>query len=156
MQEIEEELALILYCHDKKEITYAQVIDWVGQRYKDHSIFQAIMNESTCIADVINLLRQKYSLISLGESVLLSKIAAEYFEEELSIIEAVSATYDLLNIEGEGKHELSSTLYRLVDDFPNESRREYSVRAKNSDFSLLLKKYDSGEYEKIYKRVFKT
>jgi len=153
--EIEDEIALILYCNRNRKLSYEQLISWVGTRYNENLTFQTIMNESTCISDVFDLLRVKYSFFNLTEELLLSKIACEYSNGELTIIEAVSAAYNLLNSDGDGNHELSLTLYRLVDDYESESMNQYIVRAKNSDFGVLLAKYDTGGYEKIYSRVFK-
>ena len=151
--EIEEELSLIFYLIRNREFDYQQLINWVGKRYNDGDIFVSIMHNSTCIADVKESLEQQFSIYEPNQDILLSKIAGEYLSSKISLLETIHRAYDLLNLEGDGLHELSSLLYSLVDDFTNESPPELIERAKSNNFSFLLEKFNEGKFKNLYARL---
>jgi len=153
-EEVEEELALILYINDRRKLSYEQLISWAGARYNEESVFQRVVIESTGISDAIEILMEVFSRREFSESMLLSKIAAKLHRGETTLVDAVGATYELLNSEGGGTHELSGILYSFVDNYSTESMAEYEGRIRNSNFSAVLNKFNTGEYDRLFNRVF--
>jgi hypothetical protein len=84
-EEVEEELALILYINDRRKLSYEQLISWAGARYNEESVFQRVVIESTGISDAIEILMEVFARREFSESMLLSKIAAKLHRGETTL-----------------------------------------------------------------------
>lgn len=149
-EDIKDEIGLVIYLNGHMKISFEKVVKWASTRYSDGEIFSWVVNESSCIRDAIGALVDEYGYIELSEEKLISAIAEEYFEGVSSVMDAVGAAYNLINTDGNGKHELSSILYRIIDD-PCETEFE-SIQEAKEKFLPKLKNY-VGLYSNLYRRV---
>ena len=51
MVKIIQEISLINYLINKRELSFDDFICWVGKHYNESSLFQTVMHDCTCISD---------------------------------------------------------------------------------------------------------
>jgi hypothetical protein len=151
---IQKEIALVSYLAMKDEIPFKDFINWVGNHYNESTTFQTVMHESTCVSDGMAVLLENYDTFDFPEEFWLSKIAEESISNKISLLDSVKRAYELLNLEGSGNHELSGLLYRLVDDFSEESKSQFVQRIKVSNFEFKLQAYNLGQWTELNMQVF--
>jgi hypothetical protein len=153
VDQIKDEIGLVVYLNDHLRISYEQLVEWASGRYNQDEVCTWVVNESTCINDALGALIEKYGYVEFSTEKILASIAEDYFRDRASIMQAVGAAYNLLNTEGDGEHELSYCLYRLIDD-SCETEGESEAEARKT-FLPGLKKY-VGRYSELYDRVIKS
>ncbi|MBH0058918.1 hypothetical protein I6F65_18405 [Pseudoalteromonas sp. SWXJZ94C] len=104
----------------------------------------------------MDILFSEYDLYVFPEEFWLSKIAEDKELNIISLENSVASAYNLLNCEGSGNHKLSPILYRLVDDFTEETMSDYMKRIKESNFEVLLKQYNLQLWHVLYEKVCGT
>jgi len=151
---IQNEIALVSYLAKKGEIPFKDFINWVGNHYNESTVFQTVMHESACVSDGMAVLLENYDTFEFSEEFWLSKIAEDFISNKVSLTDTVKRAYDLLNLEGSGNHELSGLLYRLVDDFSEESTSQFVQRIKASKFEIKLQAYNLGQWTELNMQAF--